>query len=64
MLLRGFDGLVGHVAVCAGVIGVGAVVAVHGHDAVALIRIEGAEGLVDGDLLVVDAETVAVGVWV
>ena len=64
MFLAGFDGLVGHVAVGAGVVGVGAVVAVDGHDAVALVGVECAQGLVDGDLLVVDAEAVAVGVWV
>ena len=64
MLLRRLDGLVGHVPVGGRVIRVGAVVAVDGHDAIALIGVEGAEGLVDGDLLVVDAQAVAVGVRV
>ncbi len=64
MLLARFDGFVGHVAVGAGVVWVGAVVAVDGHDAVALVRVEGAQGLVDGNLLVVDAQAVAVGVGV
>ena len=64
VLLRGLDWLVGHVAVGRGVIGVGTVVAVDGHDAVALIGVEGAERLIDGDLLVIDTEAVAVGVRV
>ena len=64
MLLRWLDGLVGHVAVGRGVVGVGAVVTVYGHDAVALVGVECAEGLVDGDLLVVDAKAVAVRIWV
>ena len=64
MFLAGLDGLVGHVAIGAGVVWVGAVVAVDGHDAVALVGVEGAQGLVDGDLLVVDSEAVAVGVGV
>ena len=64
MLLRRLDGLVGHVAVGGGIIRVGAVVAIDGHDAIALIRVEGAEGLVHGDLLVVDAQAVALGVRV
>lgn len=64
VFLRGLDGLIGEVAVGGGVVWVGAVVAVDGHDAVALVGVEGAEGGVDGDLLVVDAEAMAVGVWV
>lgn len=44
--------------------GVRAVVAVDGHGAVSLERVEGVEGLVDGDLLVVHTETVAVGIRV
>ena len=64
VFLAGLDGFVGHVAVGAGVVWVGAVVAVDGHDAVALVGVKGAEGLVDGDLLVVDAQAVAVSVWV
>lgn len=46
------------------VVRVGAVVAVDGHHAVALVRIEGPEGLVDGDLLVVHPEAMAVRVRV
>ena len=61
---RGVDGLVRQRAVGARVVGVGAVVAVDGHGAVALEGVEGVERRVDGDLLVVDAEAVAVGVWV
>lgn len=57
-------GLVLQGPVAARVVGVGAVVAVDGHGAVALVRVEGPEGRVDGDLLVVDAEAVAVGVGV
>lgn len=64
MFLGGLDGFVGHVAVGGGVVGVGSVVAVDGHYAVALVGVESAEGLVDGDLLVVYAEAVAVGIWV
>ncbi len=64
VFLAGLNGLVGHVAVGGGVIGVSAIVAIDGHDAVALVGVESAKGLVDGDLLVVDAEAVAVGVGV
>lgn len=46
------------------VVGVGAVVAVHGHGTVALERVEGVERPVDGDLGVVDAQPVAVRVRV
>ena len=64
MFLRRLDGLVGHIAVGRRVVGIGAIIAIDCHDAVALIRIESAEGLVDRDLLVVDAEAMAVGVGV
>ena len=64
VFLAGLDRLVGEVAVGGGVVGVGAVVAVDGHDAIALVRVEGADGRVDRDLLVVDAKSVAVGVGV
>ncbi len=64
MFLGWLDGFVGHVAVGGGVVGIGAVVAVDSHDAITLIGVEGADGLVDGDLLVVDAQTVAMGVGV
>ena len=64
VFLAGLDGLVGEVAVGGRIVGVGAVVAVDGHDAVALVGVEGAQGCVDRDLLVVDAEPVAVGVGV
>ena len=64
MFLAGLDGLVGEVAVGGGVVGVGTVVAVDGHDAVALVGVEGAERSVDRDLLVVDAQAMAVGVWI
>lgn len=64
VLLRRFDGLVGHVPVGGRVVGVGAVVAVDRHDAVALVGVERSQRLIDGDLLIVDAEAVAVGVRV
>ena len=64
MFLGWLDGLVCHVAVGRRVVGVRTVVAIDGHDTVALIGVESAEGLVDRDLLVVDAEAVAVGIWV
>lgn len=64
VFLRRFDGLVGHVPVSRRVVGVGAVVAVDRHDPVALIGVERPEGLVDRDLLIVDAEAVAVRVRV
>lgn len=64
VFLGWFDGLVGHVSVRGGVVWVGAVIAVDGHDAIALIGVEGAQRLVDGNLLIVDAKAVAVGVWV
>lgn len=64
VFLARLDGLVGHVAVGGWVVWIGAVVAIDGHDAVALVGVECAERLVDRDLLVVDAEAVAVGVWV
>lgn len=64
VLVGGLDGLVRQGAVAAGVVGVCAVVAVHGHGAVALEGVEGVEGCVHGDLLVVDAEPVSVGVGV
>lgn len=64
MRIRRLDGLVGEWPVAARVVGVRAVVAVHRHRAVALERVEGSEGCVHGDLLVVDAQPVAVGVRV
>jgi len=64
VFLRGLDGLVGHVAVGGWVVGVRSVVAVDGHYAVTLVWVESAEGLVDGDLLVVHTEAVAMGIWV
>ena len=64
VFLARLDGLVGEIAVGGGIVGVGAVVAVDGHDAVALVGVEGAQGCIDGNLLVVDAESVAVGVRV
>lgn len=64
VLLAGLDGLVAQRAEAGRVVGVGAVVAVHVHGAVAMPRAEGAHGAVDGDLLVVAAQTVAVGVGV
>ena len=64
MFLGGLDGLVGHVAVGGWVVRVCAVVAVDGHYAVTLVWVESTEGLVDGDLLVVYTEAVAVGIWI
>ena len=64
VLLAGLDGLVGHVAVGRWIVGVGAVVAVDSHDAIALVRVESAERLVNRNLLVIDAEAVAVGIGI
>ena len=64
VFLRGLDGLIGHVAVGGWVVGVRAVVAVDGHYAVTLVWVESAEGLVNGDLLVVHTEAVAMGIWI
>lgn len=64
VLLAGLDGLVLQRAEGRGIVGVGTVVAVDVHDAVAVVGTEGLERAVDGDLLCVAAETVAVGVWV
>ena len=64
MFLGWFDGLVGHVSIRRRVVWVCAVIAVDGHDAVTLVGVEGAQGLVDGDLLVVNTEAVAMGIWV
>ena len=47
-----------------GIVGVGAVVAVDVHGAVAVSRVEGLERAVDGDLFVVATQAVAVGVGV
>lgn len=67
LLVRRVDGLcgaVGHGPEAAGVVWVGAVVAVDGHEAVALVGVEGVLGGVYWDLLVVDAQAVAVRVAV
>ena len=64
VFLAGLDGLVLQGAEGGGVVGVGAVVAVDVHDAVAVPGAEGLEGAVDGNLLGVSAQTVTVGVWV
>ena len=64
VLLARLHRFVCHVSVGGWVIGVSAVVAIDCHYAITLIRIEGTERLVDGDLLVVDAEAMAVGVWI
>jgi len=64
VIVGGLDVLVGHAAVGGGVVGVRAVVAVYGHRTVTLVGVEGADGCVDGDLLVVYAQAVAVRVWV
>ena len=64
MLLARLHRFVCHVPVCGWVVGISAVIAVDCHYAVALIGIEGPERLVDGDLLIVNAEAMAVGVWI
>lgn len=64
VLLCWLDGLVGHWAVRGVIIRVGAIVAINGHKAIALRGVECAHGAINGDLLVVDAETVTVGVGV
>lgn len=64
VLLIRLDGLVGERARGGRVVGVCAVVAVDVHVAVAMERREALQRAVDGDLLVVATQTVAVGVWV
>ena len=64
VLLASLDGLVLVGTEGGWVVGVGAVVAVHVHVAVTLPGGEGPHGTVDGDLFVVAAKTVAVGVGV
>ena len=64
VLLRRLDGLVGHVPVGGWIIRVCAVVTVDGHYAIALIRVESTQRLVDRDLLIVDSKAMAVRVRV
>lgn len=64
VFLAGLDGLELERAEAGWVVGVGAVVAVDVHGTVTLVRVEGLERAVDGDLLVVGTEAVTVGVWV
>lgn len=64
VLARGLEVAVGQVLAGARVGVAGAIVAVDDHGAVALEGVEGNGGGVDGDLLVVGAEAVAVGVGV
>lgn len=64
VFLRRFHRLVGQVPVRRRVVWVGTVIAVDGHHAITLIRVEGPKGLIDRDLLVIHPETMAVGVRV
>ncbi len=64
MFLTWLDGLVSHDTVSGGIVGIGAIIPVHSHYAVALVGIESTQGLIDRYLLVVDAETMTVGIWV
>lgn len=64
VLLTRLHRFVCHVPVGGRVIGVSAVVAIDCHYAITLVWVEGTERLVDGNLLVVDAKAMAVGVWV
>lgn len=64
MAVGDLDGLVSERPVRGRVVGVGAVVAVNVHGAIAVMGVEHSQWSVDGDLLVVHAETVAVGVGV
>lgn len=64
MLLASLDRLVCQRTEGGRVVGVGAVVAVHVHVPVTVPGAEGIERAVDGDLLVVPAQAVAVGVRV
>jgi hypothetical protein len=64
-LLRGREGAgLLQRAECRGVVGQRAGVSVHGHESVTLVRVVHVKRSVDGDLLVVDAEAVALGVGV
>lgn len=60
----GLDVLVGQGTVAAGVVGVGAVVAIYRHGTITLEGVEGVKRRIYGDLLVVDAESVPVGIGV
>lgn len=64
VLLAGLDGAEFQRAEGGRVVWVCAIVAVDGHGAVTLVRVECAQRAVDGDLLVVYAQTVAVGVGI
>lgn len=64
VLLAGLDGLELQRAEARWVVGVRAIVTVDGHQAITLVRVEGPQGAVYGDLLVVDAQAVTVGVGV
>ena len=64
MVVGDLDGPVGQGAVGGWVVGVGTVVAVDGHCTIAVGWVECSDRSVDGDLLVVDTEAVAVGIWV
>lgn len=64
MFLGGLDGPVLQRTEGGGVVRVGAVVTLNVHVAVAVPGAEGFERAVDGDLLVVSAQTVAVGIRV
>ena len=64
VLLAGLHGFVCHVPVGGWIIGISAVIAIDCHYAVTLIGVEGTERLIDRDLLVVDAEAMAMGVWI
>ena len=64
ILVGSFDRLVGHMTILPWVVGVGAVVAVHCHSTVSLVRVKGSERCVDRNLLVVNTQSVAMGIWV
>ena len=64
MLLRWLDRLVGEISVSRWVIGIGTVVSIDGHNAITLVGVKGAERSVDRNLLVVDTETMTVGIWI
>lgn len=64
VFLRRLHRLIGQMPVRGRVVRIGAIVPVDGHHAVALVRVEGPEGLIDRDLLVVHPEAMAVGVRV
>ncbi len=64
VLLARLHRFVCHVTVGRRVIGISTVISVDCHYSITLIGVKGTERLVDGNLLVIDAKAMAVGVWI